>query len=177
MVADRCVNTLLKTIFKNNYSFILSLLVSNIDKIIIILKSKMPIYGEVLEYLYYSLPDNYDDRSIEVLYEYEYVDNIVRTLFKKISPIDKKRTYINDVNEISDMFHISSVEFEFYYFVALLIIAIESDCNLNAFSLYMQLSEPTRNFTNIQKEKLFESLTQEEINVLIYNQIDSTQSH
>ena len=78
--------TILRDILKNEYTLILSIMVVNIMDIVHVLKSdsKHPLYGEVLEYLYLSMPRYYTSTHDKICEKFKYVDNVIRTLYNII---------------------------------------------------------------------------------------------
>lgn len=163
--------TILKDILKSEYTFILTLLFNNFDDIIHLLKEKRPFYGEVLEYLYLSLPEYYNNKHDLICNQFRYIDDVLRIIYKtrkKYNCIEFKR----DVHIICKDFHINEQEFEYYYFIALVILSLESTINEDAINLYSQLDDHiVENVTDFLQE-LFNTLTRKEFQCIFYNHLE-----
>lgn len=163
--------TILKDILKAEYTFVLSLLFSNFDDIIHLLKEKQPFYGEILEYLYMSLPTYYNKTHDTICQTYRYVDDVVRILFKnyrKKLPVKFKV----DVRNICEQFHIEESEFEYYYFAALFILSLESGINEDAFNLYSQLDNSIVDVVDHFTDTFMKTLSTTEFQCLFYNHLE-----
>lgn len=163
--------TVIKDILKTEYTFILALLFNNFDEIIHLLKARKPFFGEVLEYLYLSMPSYYNTKHEIICQQYRYIDSVLRILYKN----NKKNLcaqFKQNVKEICKDFHIEESEFEYYYYIALLIIAIESNINVDAYNLYMQFDDSIKdNIDNFQLQ-FFDMLDSNEFQVLFYNHLE-----
>lgn len=163
--------TILKDILKNEYTFILTLLFNNFDDIIHLLKEKRPFYGEVLEYLYLSMPTYYNSTHDNICQQYRYIDDVLRILYKN------HKKYIcaefkNDIKNICNDFHIEESEFSYYYYIALAIIILESPINEDAFNLYSQLNDEIANNITYFLHDFLNILTKKEFQCLFYNHLE-----
>lgn len=163
--------TILKDILKIEYTFILSLLFNNFDDIIHLLKEKKPFYGEVLEYLYLSMPTFYNSTHDKICQQFRYIDSILRILYKN----NKKNIcaeFKEDVKNICNDFHIVESEFEYYYYIALLIISLENNINSDAYNLYAQFNDNIRDNIYDFENQLFNMLSINEYQCLFYNHLE-----
>ena len=163
--------TILKDILKNEYQLILNLMFVNLTDIIQVLKNKMPLQGEVLEYLYQSMPSYYSNTHDKVCERYKYIDNIIRMLYKQ-HKMNNCKEFKRDVYIISNNFHIEDNEFDYYYFVALLIITLESSINEDAYNLYAQLDNNIQVDMDHYLQDFFSMLSKEEFQCLFYNHLE-----
>ena len=163
--------TVLKDILKNEYILVLSLLFSNFDEIIHLLKTKMPLQGEILEYLYLSQPTYYNNIHDTVCTNFSYIDNVVRTLYKNLKKVNSNE-FKNDVHKICDLFHLEDSEFEYYYFIALAIIGLESSINTEANELYNQLDMNIRIMVDNYINEFINILNKQEFQCLFYNHLE-----
>lgn len=162
---------IIKDILKTEYTFILSLLFNNFDEIIHLLKSRKPFFGEVLEYLYLSMPAYYNSKYERICQQYRYIDSLLRILYKN----NKKSIcaqFKQDVKDICKDFHIEESEFEYYYYIALLIIAIESNINIDAYNLYTQFEDNLREHVDSFQLQFFNMLNVNEFQALFYNHLE-----
>lgn len=163
--------TILKDILKNEYMLILSLMFVNLTDIIQVLKNKMPLQGEILEYLYQSMPSYYSNTHDKICERYKYIDNMIRMLYKHNKKNNCKE-FKRDVYTISNGFHIEDDEFDFYYFVALLVITLESSINEDAYNLYAQLDSNIQHDMDHYLQDFFNMLSKEEFQCLFYNHLE-----
>ena len=167
--------SILKDILKIEYTFILTILFNNFDEIIHLLKERKPFYGEVLEHLYLSMPSYYNSKHDKICQQYRYVDSILRILYKNNRKSICAR-FKQDVKEICKDFHMEENEFEYYYFIALLIITIENNINIDAYNLYMQFDEELKDNINKFAKELFKTLSTIEFQCLFYNHLEDVYS-
>lgn len=163
--------TILKDILKNEYMLVLSLLFNNFDDIIHLLKQKMPLQGEVLEYLYLSQPLFYNSTHDNVCKHFSYIDNVARTIYKNIRKQNSKR-FKNEVYNICKAFHIESNEFEYYYFIAMAIIALERTINTDANELYAQIDNDIKDVLDQYLQEFLNILNKQEFQCLFYNHLE-----
>lgn len=163
--------TILKDILKNEYILVLSLLFNNFDDIIHLLKNKMPLQGEILEYLYLSQPLYYNNIHDNICTNFSYIDNMVRTLYKNIKKKDIVK-FKKEVHGICELFHLEDSEFEYYYFIALAIIGLESSINKEANELYNQLDLNIRDMIDNYIEEFLNLLNKQEFQCLFYNHLE-----
>lgn len=163
--------TILKDILKAEYTFVLSLLFSNFDDIIHLLKEKQPFYGEILEYLYMSLPTYYNKTHDTICQTYRYIDDVVRILYKNHRK-NQPSKFKNDVHNICEQFHIDESEFEYYYFVALFILALENGINEDAFNLYSQLDNSITENVEEFLDTFMKTLSTTEFQCIFYNHLE-----
>lgn len=163
--------TIMKDIIKTEYTFILALLFTNFDEIIHLLKEKQPLHGEILEYLYLSFPTYYSAKHDKICQTYTYIDSVIRVLYKR----HQKRLcpkFKQCIKEICANFHIEENELEYYYFVALLIIYLESSINVDAYNLYTQIDESIIEHVAIFLEDLMRTFNKTEFQCLFYNHLE-----
>lgn len=163
--------SILKDILKNEYILVLSLLFNNFNDIIHLLKKKMPLDGEILEYIYLSQPLYYNSIHDEICTRFSYIDNVTRTLYKNLKREDKQ-LFKNNINKICNLFHLNNNEFDFYYFIAIAIIALESSISKEANDLYNQIDDNKKNVADSYLLDFFNILSKEEFQCLFYNHLE-----
>ena len=163
--------SILKDILKQEYQLILAMLLNNINDSIHLLKKKMPLQGEILEYLYLSVPTYYNDTHGQICDKFRYVDNIIRILYKN-NMKNLPREFNIDVKRICDVFHIENNEFQYYYYVAMIIILLENSSNEDAFTLYSQFNEDIKKNLESFLLDLLSMLDKNEFQCLFYNHLE-----
>lgn len=162
---------ILKDILKNEYTLILSMLLNNINDSIHFLKQKMPLQGEILEYLYLSAPTYYNDTHSKICEHYRYVDNIIRILYKNNTK-NLSSDFHNDVKNICELFNVEPNEFGYYYYIAMIIILLESSINEDAFTLYSQFDDKIKHNLHSFLIDLLSMLSKTEFQCLFYNHLE-----
>ena len=163
--------SIIKDILKTEYTLVLSLLFNNFDDAIHLLKTKMPFQGEILEYLYLSTPTYYNSTHDKICSSFRYIDNMIRILYKN----HKKKLCAQikqDVKNTCVNFHIEDNEFDYYYFIAMVIIALESYINTDAYNLYSEFSADVKENVDSFVNDLLNSFSVEEFQCLFYNHLE-----
>lgn len=163
--------TILKDIIKVEYSFVLSLLFTNFAEIIHLMKEKMPLDGEVLEYVYSSVPSYYNSKHDSICHKYRYVDSVIRIIYKNRKD-HLCATFHRNVKNICKDFHIEVNELSYYYFIALVIVYLESSINIDAYNLYTQLSDDVIKDIQSYLNDLLDILDINEFYGLFYNHLE-----
>lgn len=156
---------------KVEYQYVLSLLFNNFDDIIHLLKEKEPFYGEILEHLYMSIPLTCDKTHERVMRNFTYMDDILRMLFKEKHK-DIPRKFRRDVKSLCEKFHIAENEFEYYYFIALAIVSMESSINEDAYNVYSQLDSEIAEMSDGFVRSFLGTITVPEFQCLFYNHLE-----
>ena len=164
---------ILKDILKNEYQLILAMLLNNINDSIHLLKKKMPLQGEIMEYLYLSVPTYYNDTHSQICDKFRYIDNIIRILYKN-NMKNLPREFNIDIKNICELFHIENNEFGYYYYIAMVIILLESFINEEAFALYSQFNENIKKSIDLFLVDLLTTLDKNEFQCLFYNHLEDT---
>ena len=136
-----------------------------------LLKKKMPLQGEIMEYLYLSVPTYYNDTHSQICDKFRYIDNIIRILYKNnIKNLPRELNI--DIKNICELFHIENSEFGYYYYIAMVIILLESFINEEAFTLYSQFNENIKKSVDSFLVDLLTTLDKNEFQCLFYNHLE-----
>lgn len=163
--------TILKDIIKNEYQFVLTLLFTNFTEIIHLLKEKMPFCGEVLEYVYLSVPTYYNNKHDHVCKKYRYIDSVIRVVYKNRKDVHCA-TFYNNVKSICKDLHIDANDFSYYYFISLVIVYLECNINIDAYNLYTQFDQDIIQDIQGYINDLLSLLDINEFGALFYNHIE-----
>lgn len=163
--------TILKDIIKNEYQFVLTLLFTNFTEIIHLLKEKIPFCGEVLEYVYLSVPTYYNTKHDYVCKKYRYIDSVIRVVYKNRKDIHCAAFY-NTVRSICTDLHIDANDFSYYYFISLVIVYLECNINVDAYNLYTQFDKDIINDIQGYLNDLLNLLDINEFEALFYNHLE-----
>jgi len=96
---------------------------------------------------------------------------MARTLYKNIRKNNSKK-FKNDVYNICKSFHIEVNEFEYYYFIALAIVSLESSINTEANELYAQIDNDIKTVVDDYLQQFLNILNKHEFQCLFYNHLE-----